>query len=336
MTSGCIKKRQNKMKSTTQLVLFFIFLSFLPNNALCAEQEITINATMQYNYAESCFNNKDYTTAIFEYKRFIYFFKDHENVLMARYKIGQTFYKLKEYKKAVIAFNKIILADNAEVLISSEPDLAESFVVDAYFMKSKSLLLLEKFNASEVCLHNLLMITNDKIIQDKAYSFLTLMHLKMAETDPDSLKRAEKYLQKVSLENIDQSQKDKLKKALVEMDNLDKKSPAFAGFASIIPGAGYMYCGRYKDGIVSFLFNTALMIAAYKAFDNDNYALAGAIGFVETGFYTGNIYGAMNSAHKYNRRKRNEYIKNIHPKFHLKIDNSEKDEQIYLFFEIPF
>ncbi|MCK5100964.1 MAG: hypothetical protein KAR45_22835 [Desulfobacteraceae bacterium] len=325
-------------------IIFFIFLVpdiIVPDNGLCEKKEIVINADMQYNYAQKCFQNKDYTTAIFEYKRFINFFSDNKNVANAEFKIGKAFYNLKDYEKAVMAFNKIILAENPEILTSPDSDLAESNIVDAYFMKSKALMLLEKFIASEVCMHNLLRITEDKttedkITQDRAYSFLTLLYLKISETNPDALLRAKNYLQKVSLKSVDKSQRDQLTKTLADMNNLETKSPAIAGIASIIPGAGYIYCERYKDGLVSFLFNTALLIAAYKAFDDGNPALGGAISFVEAGFYAGNIYGSVASAHKYNRRKRNQYIKDVHNQFHLKIKNTNKDEQIQLFFEVPF
>jgi tetratricopeptide (TPR) repeat protein len=321
-----------KFFSTILLISFF----FLPCHAICDTKTITINADMQYNYAQKCFENKDYTTAIFEYKRFINFFPDHANITNAKFKIGEAHYEQKEYKKAVIAFNKIILAESPEIIDSPDSALSEANMVDAYFMKSKALMLLEKFTAAEVCMHNLLRITQDKATHDKIYSFLTLLYLKLAEANPDALARAELYLQQISMGSLNPEHQELLKKTLADMNNIKTKSSAIAGAASIIPGAGFIYCERYKDGLVSFLFNTALMIAAYKAFDDGNHALGAAVSFVELGFYTGNIYGSISSAHKYNRRQRNEYIKQVHNKFHLKINKTDKDEQIKLFFEMPF
>ena len=263
MIFGGMMKKMNKIKVFTTLLYLFILLSFFSDNAFSIQKGIVINAEIQYNYAQKCFKEKDYTTAIFEFKRFIYFFKDHEYVLNAEFQIGQAFYNLKEYKKAVIALNKIILPEDTEVFIP-----VKSYLIESYFIKSKALMFLGKFNASEVCMQNLLMITDDKTVHDRAYSFLALLYLKIAETNPDALQRAGKYIEKLSVENIDQPQKDKLQKVLVDMNSLKTKNPTIAGFASIIPGAGYLYCERYKDGIISFLFNTALMIAAHKAFDD--------------------------------------------------------------------
>jgi hypothetical protein len=68
-----------------------------------------------------------------------------------------------------------------------------------------------------------------------------------------------------------------------------------------VPGGGQLYCARYQDALTAFLINAGLIWAAWEAFDNELYALGGVIGFVEFGFYAGNIYSASASAHKYNR-----------------------------------
>jgi hypothetical protein len=85
------------------------------------------------------------------------------------------------------------------------------------------------------------------------------------------------------------------------INSIKRKNPKIAGALSIIPGAGFLYCERYRDALVSFLLNSALIIASYKSFQNDNPYFGGAIAFFETGFYTGNIYGSISSVHKYNK-----------------------------------
>jgi hypothetical protein len=74
------------------------------------------------------------------------------------------------------------------------------------------------------------------------------------------------------------------------------------------------------------------MAAAYKAYDNDNIALAGVIGFVETGFYTSNIYGSITSAHKYNLAQR---LKVLDKEFSItsKIDPEKKGYELSFNFE---
>lgn len=51
-----------------------------------------------------------------------------------------------------------------------------------------------------------------------------------------------------------------------------------------------------------------MMYAAYEAFDNDLDVIVGIITFFELGFYSGNIYSAVNCAHKYNRDEKNNFL----------------------------
>jgi hypothetical protein len=48
-----------------------------------------------------------------------------------------------------------------------------------------------------------------------------------------------------------------------------------------------------------------------EAFDQKNYVVGGILTFFELGWYSGNIYSAVSSAHKYNQRKKQEYIDHL-------------------------
>ena len=98
----------------------------------------------------------------------------------------------------------------------------------------------------------------------------------------------------------------------LEGERLPYKSPSTAGvLAAVLPGSGHVYCDRYKDGVVAFLLNGLFIWATLEAFDNDQEVLGGILGFLELGWYSGNIYSAVNTAHKYNRSLKNDYLKNL-------------------------
>lgn len=93
---------------------------------------------------------------------------------------------------------------------------------------------------------------------------------------------------------------------------MPSKDPAAAGLmAAVLPGLGHAYCERYKDGLVAFLLNGLFIWAAYEAFEEDHSVLGGILTFLELGWYTGNIYSAVNTAHKYNRAVKNEFLRNL-------------------------
>ena len=98
-----------------------------------------------------------------------------------------------------------------------------------------------------------------------------------------------------------------VRRSLGESDSIPRKNPTIAGLLSVVPGAGQIYVGRYKDALTAFIVNAGLILATVEAFDNELYALGGVIGFVEFGFYAGNIYGTVSSAHKYNRDRQTAF-----------------------------
>ncbi|MDM8538950.1 hypothetical protein QUF70_19530, partial [Desulfobacterales bacterium HSG17] len=131
---------------------------------------------------------------------------------------------------------------------------------------------------------------------------LAQIHLSNArESRPGSLALARKYLSQISPSNADKYSTDQYNNLIFKAEHAPEKNPVAAGLFAVIPGGGFLYCERFHDALITFLFNAGLMVAAYEAWDNDNKALAGVIGFVETGFYSGNIYGSITSAHKYNQ-----------------------------------
>lgn len=70
----------------------------------------------------------------------------------------------------------------------------------------------------------------------------------------------------------------------------------------ILPGSGKVYAGRWKDGIISFIFIAGSAWQAYRGFDKfGTQSVYGWIfGSVSLGFYTGNIYGSWKAVKQYN------------------------------------
>ena len=89
-----------------------------------------------------------------------------------------------------------------------------------------------------------------------------------------------------------------------EYGRLPRKTPAVAGtLATLLPGAGHLYCDRPRDALVSFLLNAAFLVGTVEAARSHQWAVAGVVGAFEVGWYTGNVVSALNAAHKWNRRE---------------------------------
>jgi len=98
------------------------------------------------------------------------------------------------------------------------------------------------------------------------------------------------------------SPSEEILSVLDRIPRLPYRSPVLAGVLSaLVPGAGQLYAGETKDALLSFLVNGALIAATYEAFDKQVYGVGGVACVVAAGFYAGNLYGAVNSAHHANR-----------------------------------
>jgi hypothetical protein len=110
-----------------------------------------------------------------------------------------------------------------------------------------------------------------------------------------------------------------LAKMSLQGETLPYKKPTAAGALAILPGLGHLYCERPKDALVAFLLNGVTIWAAIEAFDEDLQVLGGILLLLELGFYTGNIYSAVNSAHKFNRKVRNDFRRNLPDRLNLNL-----------------
>lgn len=252
-----------------------------------------ISADMQFDYAQSLFNQKDFTAAQVEFKRFIHFFPQDPRHDRADYTAGVALFHSGQFYEAAQRFDAII---------RKSEDIDNSWAQKSCFMQSRSFEAMGNTGYAQVVLQNYLKLTRDTETKDQIYLALARMHIQnTADLGKNELAEAQKNLMLISADKQEEYKVTQQLETIDQAVNAPAKSPTLAGIMAIIPGGGMLYCERYKDAFISFCFNTGLIWAAYTAFDHDNPALGGVISFVETGFYSGNIYGSITAAHKYNK-----------------------------------
>ena len=93
---------------------------------------------------------------------------------------------------------------------------------------------------------------------------------------------------------------------------LNKKSSILAAsMSALVPGAGKFYSGEWRDGLISFILIATSAYQSYRGFDKvGNKSVYGWIyAGIGTGFYLGNIYGAVKSAKRHNKNVKNKIHK---------------------------
>ncbi len=180
-----------------------------------------------------------------------------------------------------------------------------------------------------ITLNNLLARIDDADVRDEAYDRMAWIYIELGEFE-----KARSVFQKISLKNQTRYVVVPLSSELEKDVLIPRKNPQVAGFLSILPGGGYFYCERYQDALVAFLLNGALILASWEAFDQGNPALGGVIAAVEFGFYAGNIYGGIASAHKFNDQQTKGFIETLKEKARIGVSGARGGLQLSV--QIPF
>lgn len=262
-------------------------------NACYAEQGILLTDEIQLRVADSFLEEGEYYRAVTEYKRFLIFFPESPRGEYALYRIGIACYLGDEHTDAVRAFKK--LADRY-------PE--GSCLVPARYFEGLSLWKMNDLaGAVEVFTY---------LAQRASPSFASraLAAWSLLELDRDDPSAAKALLQRFITDFPEHLLIAHVIEALslvAQYQDLPQKSEVFAGILSaILPGAGYVYAGRYGDGLTSFLVNGLFVAGTVTAVNNEWLPAAGVSGGMGLPFYVGNIYGSANAARKWNRAIRNE------------------------------
>ncbi|TYO96823.1 tetratricopeptide repeat protein [Geothermobacter ehrlichii] len=276
-----------------RLLLYTLLLS------LCLARPVfAATADDQLGFADRLFSEEDYYRAVTEYKRFLYHFPDHPEAPGALLRMA----------RAYLAGERFEEADRTlEQLAASFPDSPEAvrgalLYAEAAFRRHDYLRARQRYRQAAR--------TYPRLRQQADYRIAWCLIEEEKYADARQL-----------LAPLPGTQATALAAGIDRLQSLPLKSPATAGVLSaLLPGAGQVYTGRYRDGAIALALNAAFIFAAVEAFDNDSPVLGGILTFIELGWYGGNIYNAVNNAHKGNRRRLEEERTSLRRRYGLDLE----------------
>ncbi|MCP4683063.1 MAG: tetratricopeptide repeat protein [Desulfobacterales bacterium] len=297
-------------KVNIKILLFSFFIScyvFAFAGTVLAEQ-IIIESDEQFEFARIYMEKGEYVRAVNEFERFIHFFPEDSRAPMARYFIGVCYLEDASYEAArEIFFNISTSGAHSPFAGKALFLIGESYYRQGVFKEAGHYFrqVLEKHPAQDLkdsALYRLAWVR----VQDNRWQDASEIFSKVE--DDSGLYDSSQHLAGQSLEG----------------NMLPHKSPAVAGSLAIIPGLGHAYVSRYKSAAVAFLVNALFTLAALESFNEDHDALGGALLFFEAGWYGGNIYSAINAAHKYNKKAQNDFKNSLKDRFDLHLLTSKQ------------
>jgi len=231
-----------------------------------------------------------------ELERFIYFFPEDARVPRAETLIGRCYMEEKAYDKA------------RKTLMSFLEERPKSPLRgEVLFMIGESYATQGVEKEAERYFKRVLMENPDPALKNR-----TLYRLGWSRLQADRWKEASEAFKGVDRSSPLYDPARQLAEQSLQGEDLPLKSPVAAGvLAGLLPGLGHAYSDRYKDGLVSLLLNGLFVWASVQSFNHDQDVLGGMLSFLELGWYSGNIYSAVNCAHKYNRKVKEDFRRHL-------------------------
>ncbi len=234
----------------------------------------------------------DLYRAVTEYKRFVAMFPSDPRALDARLEIAKVYERGEHHGLAVAAY----LAA-AEVAGEREADARLAAALAAYhgfdYERAEELFLdfAARFPDDP---------RRDLALYRAAWCRVGLEDFRGAEARLRPVARAEGRLARPARE---------LALRLARVDDLPHRSPVVAGvLAAVLPGAGHFYSQDWANGVLALVVNGLFAFGTYEAVENETYTAAGLMGLFGFGFYLGNVFGAVNASHKFNRAARAAFL----------------------------
>jgi len=303
------------------IILSFWCLSCLVSTSHETWAGESVNCQTQYEFAEYLFNENDFFRAISEYKRFIFLCPDNPLCETCHFRICESYYHAERWNDAV---------ESLEKFLTSYPD--SSRYLEALYLMGSAEKCLQRYDDALSSFSLLTEVCTSEEMRNRGYIQSALIHV-----DRENWPKARELFLKVSEKSVLYPSSWIFASGLEHIETIPQKSPALAGIlAAVVPGAGHLYVERPRDALVAFLLNGAFIFAAIELFEDDNYVAGGVVTFFELGWYTGNIYSAISSSHKYNKRAKDEFIHVLKEKSNLSYHYDKNDDIHILMYSMNF
>ncbi len=244
-------------------------------------------------FADHLYGQQDYYRAITEYKRFLFVEPLGADAVTAEYQIGMSYLEGERPEMAVQVFSD--LADR---------HINEAIGRKALLMAAEAYSRLGKYKEARDSLEKCLQRYPDNPDNDAVSIRIGWYLLCQGETSS-----AREAFGRCGMESPLRGQAEKMIAETSGYDTLPLKSPLLAGsLSAALPGAGQLYVGRPRDGMVAFLVNGVLIMAAAEAFDKNQDFAGSVFALLDVSWYAGNIYNAVNGAHKVNRSRKQDFL----------------------------
>ena len=254
-----------------------------------------------FRFANQLRDEGDYFRAITEYRRLLFHFPASPRADAARKAVGRCYVSAERWKEAEVWLGELqgIFAGKPLGQWATFEKASARFTAKSYEGAAAAF---DEFLAEHPAAPRA-----DEARWRRAWSYLLAYRFDRAEVAFAAIKPPSRYAA-AARELATESRK---------LAGRRRKSPLLAGILGIVPGLGHFYCGRYRDGAVSLVFNGMLGWGAVSAFGHGAKAAGVVTTLFGSNFYLGSIFGGVNWAHRTNRARDDKQITRLRTKHGL-------------------
>ena len=248
-------------------------------------------------FADSLFAQGDYYRAVTEYKRFLFESPRSPRAPHAALSIALSYLAGSRWEQAETALRRV----QHDFPATAEAGRAALLLAEVPFRRGD-------FALARSRLHALLTAPVAPPVKQQARALLPWT---LIEENRFAAAR-----QELTAEGTPRARQ--LAAALPPLEKLPRKSPLLAGtLSALLPGAGQLYAERPRDAALALALNGAFLAGAWQSFANGEGVVGGILLFFEAGWYSGNVYNAVNSTYKLNRDRREAAKSRLRRRFGL-------------------
>lgn len=290
----------------------FILLAILfgfglhPTSELWAQPHpptpIAFSAQQLLKFAEQLMREGEFFRAITEYRRFLFTYPASPQQAFVHFRLGIALYRGQRYEEALSTFRD---------LAQRYPD--SPYAKQALLWQGESLMRQSQYTAAEQTYREISRTAQSEKTRQHAYYQLGWSLLYQRQWH-----HASSQFQRVTSESNLYQAAQRLATEVKKGQELPRKSPWTAGILSgLLPGSGQLYNGRAGDALLAFFLNALFVAGIVETINQNELAIAGVLSFFEAGWYAGNLYSAINGAHKHNRHATETFIRNLENQFRV-------------------
>lgn len=297
----------------TRMSLFLLLMLLLPDAtpnlwATTPTSPPRVTASSSFSeeqllrFADQLMREGEFFRAVTEYHRFLFAYPTSPRRAFAHFRLGIAQYRGQRYDNALTTFREVV-----------ERYPGTHYAEQAMLWQGESLMRQSRYTAATQAYEKL-----EKSLPDREGRQQARYQLGWALLYQRQWQNASTQFQRLTPDSHLYQAARVLATEALNGDKIPRKSPWLAGILSgLLPGSGQLYNGRAGDALLAFFLNALFTAGIVETVNHDQLAIAGILSFFEAGWYAGNVYGAVNGAHKHNRNRTETFIRNLENRFRL-------------------